>query len=219
MKRRSGIQKRALEALLPMGFIKVSGTTFARQVGRQLQFVGLQYRQFCDEFTFNLGCHFLGIPSMLTYKSVKLSEMEELDSGLCCRVGNYVGDGSHDIWWSLDSSQISAAWEQAVAAIECAFEDCIQKWGPDGKLLLESHVRNRVAAIRLSRHLQKWMLGKGSFERFAFVALLAHYHGDLELAQTFYERALSRQESIIVPHVPKLASALGITNKPPSPSS
>ncbi|MFO0886345.1 MAG: hypothetical protein U0894_19555 [Pirellulales bacterium] len=137
---------------------------------------------FCNEFTFNLGCHFFDL-LMLTHKSVKLSDMEELDSGLCCRVGNYAHDGSHDIWWSLDSSQISTALEQAVAAIECAFEDCIQKWGPDGKLLLKSHVKNRIAAIRLSRHLQRWMLGKGSFERFAFVALLAHYHGDLELQQ------------------------------------
>jgi hypothetical protein len=209
MPKRRGLQKRTAEALNFLGFKAISGTTFTRQVGEQLHFVGLQYRRSSSEITFNLGCHFHGVPSLFDYETVTLDDMEELDSGLRCRVGDYIGDGFYDIWWNPDNSEVPAALAQASWAIERAFDECMKKWGSDGALILKSHVKNRAGAIRLSRPLLRWMSGEGGFERFAFVALLAHHHGDEALANALYEKAMSA-ECPIIPHIPKLAAALGI---------
>ena len=213
MTKRRGLQKLTAKALEPLGFAPVSGTTFSRQVGEQLHFVGLQFRSFCSEITFNLGCHFQGVPSMNDYHAVALNDMVELDCGLRCRVGHYIGDGFYDVWWDPDNSEVPATLAQASWAIERAFDDCLKKWGNDGKKLLQSHVKQTKGAIRLSRPLFSWMLPKGDFERFAFVALLAHRHGKDQLARALFDKALSCKASIIIPHVPKLAAALGIVGQ------
>jgi hypothetical protein len=61
--------------------------------------------------------------------------------------------------------------------------------------------------------LVRWLSGKGDFESFAFVAVLAHHHGDEGLARTLHDKALSCKDSLIPPDVPKLAAALGIGQK------
>lgn len=212
MSKRRGLQKRVAEQLRALGFQPVSGTTFTRQVGEQFHLVNLQYRRFSSDITFNLGCHFQGLPSMSDYQPVAVDDLEDLDCGLRTRVGDYIGDGFYDIWWNPDNSEVPAALAQATWAIERAFNDCMKKWGNDGVLILRSHVKNRAGAIRLSKPLFRWMLPKGDFERFAFVALLAHHHGDKALANALYEKAMSA-ECPIIPHVPKLAAALGIVKK------
>ena len=209
MTKRRGLQKRTAEALQPLGFKAISGTRFTRQVGEQLHFVGLQYGGSSRGFTFNLGCHFRGLPSMSDYQSVTLDDMEELDSGLRCRIGNYIDDGFYDVWWDANEAELGGALAQASWAIERAFDDCQAKWG-DGKLLLQSHVKNRAGAFRWSRAFRRWTEFEGDFSRFAFAAVLAHRHGDKVLARALYEKALLCKDSIIVPHVPKIAAALGI---------
>jgi hypothetical protein len=211
MSKRRGLQKRAAEVLLPLGFTAIGGTAFTRQSGKQLHFVGLQYGGFSRGFTFNLGCHFQGVPSMSDFQPVGKEHLDDLDCGLRIRVGRYIGEG-RDIWWTANNSELPAALAQASWAIGRAFDDCMKKWGTDGVLILRSHVKNRAGVIRLSRLLFEWMLPKRDFERYAFVALLAHHHGDDELAMALYEKAMSA-ECPIIPHIPKLAAALGIAQK------
>jgi hypothetical protein len=213
MSKRRGLQKRTAEALKPMGFDATSGTTFTRKVGHQLHFVGLQYGRSSSRITFNLGCHFHGIPSMLDYQPVTVHDLEDLDCGLRVRVGDYIGDGFYDIWWDPDKEEVPVALAQASAAVDRAFNDCMKKWGNDGTLILQSHVKFRAGNVRLSRSLLRWMSGKGEFEQFSFVAVLADHHGDNALARAAYDKALSCEGSIIVPHVPRLAAALGIKEK------
>jgi hypothetical protein len=209
MAKRRGLQKHTAEVLQTLGFTAIGGTRFTRQVGEQLHFAGLQYGGSSQGFTFNLGCHFRGVPSMLDYQTVKLDDMQELDSGLRCRIGNYVDDGLYDIWWDSNDAELPAVLTQASWAIERAFNDCQAKWG-DGKLLLQSHVKNRAGAFRWSRAFRRWTEPEGDFKRFAFAAVLAHRHRDIALARALYEKALLCKESIIASHVAKLAAALGI---------
>jgi hypothetical protein len=212
MSKRRGLQKRATEALKPLGFIAITGTTFTRQVGEQLHFVGLQYRTSSSDITFNLGCHFKGVPSMFDFEPVAADDLQQLDCGLRIRVGRYIGDGFYDVWWNPDNSEVPAALAQATWAIERAFDDCKKKWG-DGKLLIQKHVKNRVGSIRLSRPLFRWMWPVRSFHRFAFCALLAHHHSDDELASALFEKALSCEDSLVPSDVPKLSAALGLRRK------
>jgi hypothetical protein len=216
MTKRRGLQKRAAEALEPLGFKAISGTSFTRQAGKQLHFVGLQYGKFSSDITFNLGCHFQGLPSMSGYEAVTLDDLEDVNCGLRIRVGRYIGDGFYDIWWDPDNSEVPGALAQACWAIERAFDDCVKKWGSDGALILRSHVQTRSGAIRLSKPLLEWLSGKGGFERFAFVALLASHHGDAVMAHAFYEKALECKDSLIFPYVPKLAAALRIQERSPA---
>jgi hypothetical protein len=215
MSKRRGLQKRTAEVLKPLGFTAIGGTRFTRQVGEQLHCVELQYGGFSKGFTFNLGCHFEGVPCLSHDAPVNTDNLEDLDCGLRCRVGDYIGDGFYDVWWDPDNSEVLGALAQASWAIERAFDDCMKKWGSDGRLILKSHVKNRAGAIRLSKPLFRWMSGKGDFERFAFVAVLARRHGDNVLAYAFYEKALSCKASVIIPHVPKLSAALGIDQRSP----
>lgn len=210
MSKRRGLQTLTAEMLKPLGFHAISGTRFTRRVGKQLHFVGLQYGGSSQGFTLNLGCHFQGVPSLFDYQPVKLEDMEELDAGLRCRIGNYVGDGFYDIWWDSNDAELPGAMAQAAGAIERAFNDCNKKWG-DGSLLLQSHIRTRTGIFRWSRHLLRWSEPIGDFERFAFAALLAHRLQDNTLARALYEKSILCKD-IIVPHPPKLAAALGIAN-------
>lgn len=215
MPSRRGLQKRAADALKPLGFNAISGTTFTRQVGEQLQFIGLQYGGSSKGFTFNLGCHFTDIPSTRDFRAVSVDDLEDLDCGLRIRVGRYIGEGL-DTWWTADNSELPAAIAQASWAIERAFADCIKRWGNDGTTILRSHVKSRAGTIRLSKALFQWMLPKGDFERFAFVALLAHRHGDEVLSRMAYEKALSCKASLIPSHIPKLSASLDMSEVKPN---
>jgi hypothetical protein len=205
---RREIQKLTTEALRPQGFTANSSKSFSRQIDEQLHFVGLQYDRFSSQFTFNIGCHFLNIPSSFDYEEVNTEDIEELDCGLRCRVGDYIGNKFFDIWWDPARVNLPASIAQASWAIDRAFNDCLKKCGKDGSKILKSHILNSRGAIKPSQFLRRWTNAKGDFERFAFVALLAHRHGDEALSQALHEKALSCETSIIIPSVPKLAAAL-----------
>lgn len=212
MPRRRGLQKRVAEALQPMGFTAISGVSFTRQVGEQLHYVDLQYRRSCSEITFNLGCHFAGIPSLFDYREVGAGNLEGLDCGLRCRIGHYIGDGFRDVWWDPDNSEVPRVLVQVCGAIDRAFKDCMKKWGSDGKQLLLSHVKNRAGDIRLSRPLLRWMLPQWRFSRFAFVALLAHQHGNDALASAYCEKAMAEDFAAIIDYL-QLPALLKVKRK------
>jgi len=209
MVKRRGLQKRTADILKPLGFSPLSGTTFTRQVDEQLHFVGLQYRRFSSEITFNLGCHFKGIPSLFDYRLVTLDDLNDVDCGLRIRVGRYIGDGFYDIWWNPDNSELPAALAQASWAIERAFDDCKTKWG-DGSHLIQAYVKIQGRSVRLSKALLRWMLPKRRFDRFAFVALLARHHGDDTVASVLAEKALSCDDGAPVDYTefPKVLKAV-----------
>ena len=179
------------DTLKPLGFTAITGTSFTRQVGQQLHFVGLQYRQFSSEITFNLGCHFEGIPSLCDFRSITTANLADLDCGLRTRVGNYIRGGDFDVWWAPDKSEVPAALAEACWAIERGFDDCMRTWGSDGNLILQSHIKTRTGKLRISRTLFRWMLPQAEFHRFAFVALLAHRHGNHGLAAELCDKAFS----------------------------
>lgn len=207
MSKRRGLQRKTAEVLSALQFMQVSGTRFTRRVGQQLHFVGLQYRTFGSEITFNLGCHFVGIPSLFDFRSVAVENLDDLDCGLRVRIGSYIEDGFYDVWWNPDNEQLPGALAQASWPIERAFEDCIKQWG-DGTRILESHVRNRAGSIRLSKPLLRWMIPLRQFHRFAFLALVAHYHGDDALAATLFNKAIECDDRIPL-HCAQLREVLG----------
>ena len=189
MTRRRGIQKQTADVLRGLGFSPVSATTFTRQVGQQLHFIGLQYGGSSRGFTFNLGCHFAGVPTVGTFRLPTLDDLDDLECGLRVRVGRYIRDGL-DLWWDADNAELPASLAEASWAVQRAFDDCLRSWG-NGSDLLRSHVKVRAGSIRLSQHLLRWFVNKHCFSSYAFLAMLAHHRGARDLACMLHQRALT----------------------------
>ena len=188
MQNRKGLHKRTAESLAGLGFRAIGATSFARGVGEQLHFVGLQYGGSSRGFTYNLACHFRGLPSLFDFKPMSLNELDDLNCGLRARVGQFIRDGL-DLWWDANSSELHAAIAEATWAIDRAFAKCIERWD-DGRGLLDREVKTRSKTVRLSEYILTWCVNGHSFDAYAFLALLAHRHDMLDLAKLLHRKAL-----------------------------
>lgn len=189
MAKRRGLQKQVAEALLPLGFIQRSGVNFTRQVGKQLHFVGLQYRRSSSDITFNLGCHFVGVASLFDFREVTVADLDLLDCGMRTRVGDHINKGDFDVWWDPDQAQVPVVLEQATTAIGSAFDGFVELWGKDGLTLLKKHIKVNGSSILLSPRLRHWMKVQAKFDQYCFLALLCRVHRLDALADMFYVKA------------------------------
>jgi hypothetical protein len=201
MPKQRGFLKHVRNTLPALGFNHNRGSIFTREVGMQIHFVQLQHAQHVTGFTFNLGCHFVDVPSMFDFQPVSVDDLDVLDCGLSARIGTFIGNGL-DVWWDPCEHEVPAVLAQVSWRIERVFGDCISDWG-NGTRLLQRQVKASERGLRLSRQLRRWE-PTAEFTLYSFLSILAQRRRMRRLSDLLCAKALrltdfpSRRQSLLL---------------------